>query len=44
LGSGRVRVASVVTLEEVREFATRLPRTTEAFVYGRVKFRIGRIV
>jgi hypothetical protein len=34
----------VVTLEEVREFATRLPRTTEAFVYDRVKFRIGRIV
>src|SRR5262249_9774372 len=40
----RVRVASVVTLDEVREFATRLPRTTEALVYGRVKFRIGRIV
>jgi hypothetical protein len=34
----------VVTLDEVREFAMRLPRTTEAFVYDRVKFRIGRIV
>jgi hypothetical protein len=34
----------VVTLEEVRSFATTLPRTTEAFVRGRVKFRVGRIV
>jgi hypothetical protein len=34
----------VVTIEEVRSFATQLPRTTEAFVRGRVKFRVGRIV
>jgi hypothetical protein len=34
----------VVTLEEVRAFATELPRSTEAFVRGQVKFRVGRIV
>ena len=34
----------MVTLEQVRAFALGLPRTTEAFVYGRVKFRVGRIV
>jgi hypothetical protein len=34
----------VVTVEEVRAFATTLPRTTEALVRGRVKFRVGRIV
>jgi hypothetical protein len=34
----------VVTLEEVRSFALELPRTTEAIVGGRVKFRVGRIV
>ena len=28
----------------MRSFVLRLPRTTEAFVYGRVKFRVGRIV
>ena len=33
-----------VTLEDVRAFAVTLPRTTEALVYGRVKFRIGSIV
>jgi len=33
-----------VTLAEVRELAMTLPRTTEAFVRGRVKFRVGRIV
>src|SRR6476659_9037677 len=33
-----------VTLDEVRELALTLPRTTEAFVRGRVKFRVGRIV
>jgi hypothetical protein len=31
-------------MEEVQEFARTLPRSTEAFVRGRVKFRIGRIV
>jgi len=34
----------VVTLEEVRAFAAELPRSYEAFVQGRVKFRVGRIV
>jgi hypothetical protein len=34
----------VVTLDEVRAFASTLPRSSEAFVRGRVKFRIGRIV
>lgn len=34
----------MVTIEEVRSLALSLPRTTEAFVYGRVKFRVGRIV
>jgi hypothetical protein len=34
----------VVTLEEVRAFASELPRSYEAFVQGRVKFRVGRIV
>ena len=29
---------------EVRAFAATLPRSSEAFVRGRVKFRIGRIV
>jgi hypothetical protein len=33
-----------VTLDDVRLLALRLPRTTEAFVQGRVKFRVGRIV
>jgi hypothetical protein len=34
----------VGTLDEVRRFALTLPRTTEGFVNGRVKFYIGRIV
>jgi hypothetical protein len=34
----------VVTLDEVRSLALTLPRTTEAFVRGRVKFRVGQIV
>jgi hypothetical protein len=34
----------MVTIEEVRAFALELPRTTEALVRGRVKFRVGRIV
>jgi hypothetical protein len=35
---------AMVTAGEVRAFASTLPRSTEAFVRGRVKFRIGRIV
>ncbi len=34
----------MVTVDEIRAFANTLPRSTEAFVRGRVKFRIGRIV
>jgi len=34
----------VVTLADVRALALTLPRTSEAFVRGRVKFRVGRIV
>jgi len=36
--------AVVVTVDEVRAFASTLPRSTEAFVQGRIKFRVGRIV
>jgi len=36
--------STVVTIDEVRAFASTLPRSTEALVRGRVKFRIGRIV
>jgi hypothetical protein len=34
----------VVTVDEVSAFARTLPRSSEALVRGRVKFRIGRIV
>jgi hypothetical protein len=34
----------IVTVGQVRRFAMTLPRTTEALVGGRVKFRVGRIV
>ena len=34
----------MVTIDDVRGFATTLPRTTEALVRDRVKFRVGRIV
>jgi hypothetical protein len=34
----------VVTLDDVRALAQTLPRSTEAFVQGRVKFRVGRLV
>ena len=33
-----------VTLDDVRELALRLPRSYEAVVRGRVKFRVGQIV
>ncbi len=33
-----------VTVEEIRALATSLPRSHEAIVHGRVKFRIGSIV
>jgi hypothetical protein len=34
----------MVTVDDVRAFAVTLPRTTEALVRGRVKFRVGQIV
>jgi hypothetical protein len=34
----------VVTIDDVRAFAETLPRSSEALVRGRVKFKIGRIV
>jgi hypothetical protein len=34
----------MVTVAQVRTLASSLPRTTEAFVRGCVKFRVGRIV
>jgi hypothetical protein len=33
-----------VTIDEVRAFASSLPRSSEGLVRGQVKFRIGRIV
>src|SRR6476660_10318077 len=35
---------TVVTVEEIRALASGLPRSSEAFVRGQVKCRIGRIV
>lgn len=34
----------MVTIDDVRALASGLPRSYEAFVRGRVKFRVGRIV
>ncbi len=34
----------MVTVEDVRAFAQRLPRTTEVLIHDRVKFRVGAIV
>jgi hypothetical protein len=34
----------MVTIDDIRALASTLPRTTEALVRDRVKFRIGRIV
>jgi hypothetical protein len=34
----------MVTVEEIRAFASTLPRSSEGLVRGYVKFRIGRIV
>ena len=34
----------MAALDDVRSVAAGLPRSTEAFVQGRVKFRVGRIV
>src|SRR6266705_317950 len=37
-------VSPMVTIDEIRAFASTLPRSSEGLVRGRVKFRIGRIV
>ncbi|MEU7904511.1 MmcQ/YjbR family DNA-binding protein [Actinoplanes sp. NPDC049118] len=34
----------MVTVEDVREVALRLPRTSEHLIHDRVKFRVGKIV
>jgi hypothetical protein len=34
----------MVTIDEVRALASTLPRSTEGFVRGLIKFRVGRIV
>jgi hypothetical protein len=34
----------VVTIDDVRAVASELPRSYEAFIQGRVKFKVGRIV
>lgn len=36
--------AAMVTVDDVRAFTLTLPRSTEALVRDRVKFRVGRIV
>src|SRR5437667_771768 len=40
----RPRVGGMTTIDRVRKFALGLPRTYEALVRDRVKFRVGRIV
>jgi len=40
----RARLASTVTLADVRRLVETLPRSYEALVGGRVKFRVGQIV
>jgi hypothetical protein len=37
-------MAAVATIDDVRALASRLPRSYEALVRDRVKFRVGRIV
>jgi hypothetical protein len=43
-GCRRATIVAMVTVDDVRRMATSLPRTEEALVRDRVKFRIGRIV
>jgi hypothetical protein len=43
-GCLRFLSVAVVTVEDVREFARTLPRSTEGVVRGRLKLYIGRIV
>jgi hypothetical protein len=44
MSSSRGTVAAMTTIEAVRELALSLPRSYEALVRDRVKFRVGRIV
>jgi hypothetical protein len=44
LSDGGGTVAGMVTVDDVRRIAAALPRTEEALVGDRVKFRIGRLV
>src|SRR3954468_1806066 len=41
---GRIFEPAMVTIDDVREVAAGLPRSYEALVRDRVKFRVGRIV
>ena len=43
-GPPRILAGAMTDLDTVRAFALRLPRSYEALVRGRVKFRVGRIV
>jgi hypothetical protein len=43
-GACRIVAVTMATIEGVRELAVSLPRTHEALVRDRVKFRVGRIV
>lgn len=43
-GKTAVALGLVVTIDDVRELALSLPRSYEALVRDRVKFRVGRIV
>jgi len=44
MSEARARLAGMVTIDEVRAFASALPRAYEVLVRDRVKFRVGRIV
>jgi hypothetical protein len=44
LGGRRIEGAGLASIESVREVALSLPRSYEALVRDRVKFRVGRIV
>ena len=39
-----ISVADVITVEEVRQIASSLPRSYEVVVRDQIKFRVGRIV
>ena len=41
---GSAMTGGVVTIDDVRRLVAGLPRSYEAHVRGRVKFRVGRIV